>query len=294
MLLRTIASSRRNLCLIDAGNSRVKVRTCSLALDPGDRPCCDSFICETQAVVGDHTNEIQSGHPNAHYIIASVRGAAFTKLFRNEHAHIVKVPDHDSDSDLMLCYDTVENLGVDRWLAMFGAMSRSKDMGAANTLVIDIGTAITGDLICRDESGQYAHKGGWILPGADLQLAAINQTGRIAVPSGYFDVAQGRSVQAIGQSTVECVVSAIDHSAQGFISSIIHYCQNRAKEVLHDPRLAIVVTGGGYRRIFENSDLLNEIISSLPVSYVPELIFDGMQEALCRDEQAFATLVARS
>ena len=294
MLLRTIASSQRNLCFIDAGNSRVKVRSCSLALDSGGRLGSDSFICETQAVVGDDIKEIQSGYPRAHYIIASVRGAAFTKSLTNEHAHIVKVPDHDSGSDLMLCYDTVENLGVDRWLAMFGAMSRSKDRDAANTLVVDIGTAITGDLICRDESGQYAHKGGWILPGADLQLAAINQTGRIAVPSGYFDVAQGRSVQAIGQSTVECVVSAIDHSAQGFISSIIHYCQNRAKEVLHAPRLAIVVTGGGYRRIFENSDLLNEIISSLPVSYVPELIFDGMQEALCRDEQAFATLVARS
>ncbi len=58
-------------------------------------------------------------------------------------------------------------LGVDRWLAMLAAWSRTR----AACCVVDAGTALTVDLV--DAGGQ--HLGGYIVPGAQLMAAALER-----------------------------------------------------------------------------------------------------------------------
>lgn len=63
-------------------------------------------------------------------------------------------------------YRDVWRLGADRWVAMVGARACG---GRRAVCVVDIGTATTIDLI--DAAGR--HRGGAILPGPDLMVAAL-------------------------------------------------------------------------------------------------------------------------
>ena len=70
-------------------------------------------------------------------------------------------------------YTNVDDLGVDRWLAMIGA---TKKYGG-NLLVVDAGTAITLDII----NGELMHLGGFILPGLRVSSKSlVCNTSRIA------------------------------------------------------------------------------------------------------------------
>jgi type III pantothenate kinase len=63
-------------------------------------------------------------------------------------------------------YRDTWRLGADRWVALLGARASA---GHRAVCVVDIGTATTIDLI--DASGR--HRGGAILPGPDLMIAAL-------------------------------------------------------------------------------------------------------------------------
>jgi type III pantothenate kinase len=62
-------------------------------------------------------------------------------------------------------YDNIDQMGVDRWLAMLAAYSKH----ANSCLVVDMGTAMTIDLLLAD--GQ--HVGGYITPGFELMHSAL-------------------------------------------------------------------------------------------------------------------------
>lgn len=64
-------------------------------------------------------------------------------------------------------YDDPGRLGVDRWLAMIAAFNRCRTA----CIVISSGTALTVDLI--DRGGR--HLGGYIVPGWNTSMAALNQ-----------------------------------------------------------------------------------------------------------------------
>jgi len=64
-------------------------------------------------------------------------------------------------------YSQGNKLGVDRWVAMLAAM----DIVSAHCCVIDAGTAITVDVVDREES----HAGGMIMPGKQMMLNALSQ-----------------------------------------------------------------------------------------------------------------------
>lgn len=69
-------------------------------------------------------------------------------------------------------YETPETLGMDRLAAIAGAYNRNP---AGNVLVIDAGTAVTFDVLCR---GRYL--GGSISPGLSVRFRALNSfTGRL-------------------------------------------------------------------------------------------------------------------
>ena len=74
-------------------------------------------------------------------------------------------------------YDVVENMGVDRWLAMIAAYHSPLRGSQEAVCVVDCGTAITLDVVGSDGK----HLGGLIMPGFQTMYKSLmKQTGDIS------------------------------------------------------------------------------------------------------------------
>ncbi len=105
-------------------------------------------------------------------------------------------------------YDRLENLGVDRWLAMIATWQRCR--GAC--IVINAGTAITVDYL--DDTG--CHEGGLIVPGVNLMRRALfDRTDAVKVRE--FGLA---GVWVPGTDTIPCVSNGISSMVKGFIGEV--------------------------------------------------------------------------
>ncbi|MBS9779264.1 MAG: pantothenate kinase [Moraxellaceae bacterium] len=120
-----------------------------------------------------------------------------------------------------------QQLGVDRWLQMLGAVDASK-----RQCIIGCGTAVTIDLIDHAH-----HLGGYIFPSIYLQREALfSGTKQISISSGHFD-----SIQQ-GQITQDAVHRGILLSIVGAINEVIHYHDN----------YELIMTGGDAPKISQH------------------------------------------
>ena len=130
-------------------------------------------------------------------------------------------------------YREPDRLGVDRWMAMLAA----HHLGLGAVLVVDAGTAVTLDAL----DAQGRHVGGFIVPGYELMLQALNQhTARINVtemmawPSSF------------GCSTAEAVAGGAMQALLGTLQrSHALFCRQTAD------RVNWVLTGGWGERLAE-------------------------------------------
>ena len=123
-------------------------------------------------------------------------------------------------------YFDIQQMGVDRWLAIIAAWEKYKNA----LCVVDCGTAITIDLV--DNTGQ--HLGGYIVPGVEMmQQALIANTDRIkTVVLGEVAIDSANNTQtAIGNGASLAIVAMIDRSVEIL----------RAR-LGHDPKC--IITGG--------------------------------------------------
>ncbi len=121
-------------------------------------------------------------------------------------------------------YQTVTNMGSDRWMAMLGA-----DLLVNNdVLVVDAGTAITCDFIVNKQ-----HLGGWIAPGLGmLRRTVVSNTQRV------FDFSDTKAQLSPGKDTANCV-------ANGAMAQIIGMIMQAAAIMqTHSAQFSIVLTGG--------------------------------------------------
>ena len=93
-------------------------------------------------------------------------------------------------------YDEPGKLGVDRWLAIVGAVARY----GIPVVVWDLGTASTLDAV--DTSGR--HLGGMIYPGPATMAASLTRDTRLIVPPDL----EGASTDP-GQSTSSCIQNGV-------------------------------------------------------------------------------------
>lgn len=175
-------------------------------------------------------------------------------------------------SILQPCYAEPERLGVDRWLAMLGAITlvNSHTEGAHQSrqcLIVDAGTALTVDYIHYDiDATSWQHLGGWIVPGIRLtQDAIFGHADRVIDYSDEqtevaIDESQQSASQIFGQDTVNCV--ALGAKAQQV--ALVDWVQRQF------PQAAIFITGGDGESLAD----------TLQLSYQPDLIFAGL-ELLC-------------
>lgn len=154
------------------------------------------------------------------------------------------------------CYPNPQRLGVDRWLAMLGAQTLCGD----DVLVIDAGTALTLDLLDK----QQQHQGGWIVPGVQLaQQSLFQQTQRV---NDYADE-EGAVHHLPGRDTLGCVTSGVRRQMVAMASSV-------ASDY---PEHKVFVCGGDGEWL---AGELQQIRPERDIIYAPELIFNGM-ESLC-------------
>lgn len=121
--------------------------------------------------------------------------------------------------ELMKSQYDPNQLGVDRWLQMLGAVDFQQKL-----CVIGCGTALTIDLIDKGE-----HLGGYIFPNLYLQRnALLAGTRQISIHDGLFDSLD------VGTTTKDAVNRGILLSVVGAIGQIIK----------QNPDFEIVMTGG--------------------------------------------------
>ncbi len=93
------------------------------------------------------------------------------------------------ETRLINAYSNPASLGVDRWLAMIGALQVVR----SNFCVVDCGTAITADFV--DAGG--SHLGGYIAPGLGLLVRALGAgTAKVRFDPQLCDAGPGSDTQA--------------------------------------------------------------------------------------------------
>jgi type III pantothenate kinase len=121
-------------------------------------------------------------------------------------------------------YERPETLGVDRWCVLVGAAASY----SYPFIVCDIGTALTIDLV--DHSG--AHLGGYIAPGLEMMMHALNS--KTAISMLPHNAGSGGST--IPTNTQMAVREGCMQSLVSLIDSIMRK---------HAPQSLCILTGGG-------------------------------------------------
>lgn len=157
-------------------------------------------------------------------------------------------------NNLVCGYQIVENLGVDRWLALIAARHTYSE----NTLiVVDAGTAITVD-VCINEQ----HEGGWIAPGLSLMQKSI-----IDKAPGVFSNESIKS-ELFGTDTPSALFHGCLFAIVGMIEKAVEFAKKLpSKEKLS---LNIILTGGDAQILEKHLSLKCDVNS--------ELVFIGLKQ----------------
>jgi len=152
-------------------------------------------------------------------------------------------------------YSTPETLGFDRLAVAVGANYLFPNR---NVLVIDVGTAITYDLV----TGNGVYKGGAISPGLRLRFKALNDyTAKLPLIDKF------EAVEIIGTSTVECISSGVINGTaleiDGYIDKISSFYED----------CVVVLTGGDANflaNMLKNSIFVNPFLMVIGLNRILE------------------------
>lgn len=157
--------------------------------------------------------------------------------------------------DVVNGYETPQQLGVDRWMALIAARARCSEA----VLVVSAGTALTADAL--GANGRFL--GGVIVPGLALMRQAL-QTGTAGVaPSSG-------KVQAFPRTTADAVESGLVAAVCGAIRRQYDYLAAQAGVA---PRC--LVSGGDAARIRPYLDV--------PAEIVPALVLEGIERVAAKE-----------
>lgn len=136
------------------------------------------------------------------------------------------LPGPDTPLPFKILYRSRDTLGPDRIAAMAGAHNK---FPRSNVLVIDMGSAITYDLL----SSEGKHQGGNISPGMSMRFRALNQfTGRLPL------VEPTDKTGMLGLDTNEAIAAGVQQGILHEIEGYIDWGRMQFAE------LKVVVTGG--------------------------------------------------
>lgn len=208
------------LITVDFGNSRLK-----FTLMRDDR-CVEAYVGNYEEVLSGIENWVADyGKCNA--VISGsgpIRDDVIEQLNKRGVEKVLIITAH-TPVPIEVDYPR-ESLGLDRLAAAVGAAADGKTI-----LIVDVGTAITQDLICG-----CRYEGGNISPGLSMRFKSLNENCihlPLAEPSA--------DTPLIGKNTREAISSGV---TRGFIHEIAgHYSDVRSKY----GDVELVLTGGDAR-----------------------------------------------
>jgi type III pantothenate kinase len=232
--------------VIDIGNTKVKIAV----FDKQSLIKKASLSNLSLNKVSDWLN----AYPIINIILSTVKKQPDKLIQYLSSTHTVINLNHKTPLPVTIEYSTPETLGKDRIAAVVGGNELFPN---ENILVIDIGTAITYDLI--DANNRYL--GGQISPGRSIRFKALHTfTDQLPL------ISRSGNWPEIGNSTessIQCGVQVgILHEINGFVSQY---------EKKYNP-LRVIVTGGDVNLFV--SRLKNQIFAN------PNLVLSGLNKIL--------------
>jgi type III pantothenate kinase len=186
-------------------------------------------------------------------VIASVvpaRTAALVRILRARHRGVVHVARWDDPWPFASRLRTPRRVGVDRLANLAGLRA----LGLRSGVVVDVGTAITIDVL-RDAR----FEGGLILPGFDLQLAALHHhTALLPLLTVHTEP------PLVGRDTRAAMRAGVWHTTTAGVAAVA-----RTLRAGLSGRAPIVTTGGGGRAL--------ALALEIPGCEVPDLQMTGLR-----------------
>lgn len=238
--------------LIDIGNTRIKWKTQSNEIDSETK----AFHYQLHNIVSELNNEITllDCKPGNVYI-SNVAGDQIKSKVYQWVADSFGVEAKFATSTRERCglksaYNQADRLGIDRFLAMIGALPLSNQA----LVVVDCGTATTID--CINPANEFI--GGLILPGLDLMSSSLSQNAN-ALEYTYGS----KNVSVFSTDTESAILS-------GSILATTSTIKNTVKKLgeLSGCDVKCIVTGGNGATIMSHLDIQAE--------YQPDLVLKGL------------------
>ncbi len=215
---------------VDIGHSTVKWKTFSSKIS---KECVESFSA--------------SSLPNNKCVwLSAVAHANIVDSIKREFANVELVLPCKKHGNLTIAYQNPSELGVDRFLAMLGAI---ENYPSTNLLVIDLGSALTIDIVNDDG----AHKGGLIMPG----LMALRKSF-----TKFSTENMSQSLTGLQNNTKDAWLSGTE-------TMLIVTIKEQIKDFQSQYSNGVVLLTGG-----DITKLSNELPQSL--NYFENLVLDGL------------------
>ena len=215
---------------IDIGHSTVKWKTFSSKIS---KESVESFSA--------------SSLPNNKCVwLSAVAHSNIVDSIKREFANVELVLPCKKHGNLTIAYQTPSELGVDRFLAMLGAI---ENYPSTNLLVIDLGSALTIDIVNDDG----VHKGGLIMPG----LMALRKSF-----TKFSTENMSQSLAGLQNNTKDAWLSGTE-------TMLIVTIKEQIKDFQSQYSNGVVLLTGG-----DITKLSNELPQSL--SYFENLVLDGL------------------
>ena len=232
--------------IVDEGNT-----LCKIAVLNKSEVLCEATSAEFDMAVVEPMIE-QFSVDKA--IVASTRGGA-ENICRELHSKIDRVLQFSSQTDvpIEIEYSSRQTLGADRIAAAVGVVC---EMGINDALIVDMGSAITYDII---ENGAF--KGGNISLGVAMRFRALHEfTAKLPLCQA------AEPVETFGKSTTEAI-------EQGVMQGVLYEIEGYVERILaKNDKKSIIFCGG------DAESFVNRIKNAI---FAPrKLMFTGLNRIL--------------
>lgn len=189
------------LLAIDAGNTRIK-----WGVHDGTR-----FVATGALATGDAATLAIGSHSVSRVIASNVAGADVARHIEAAcarlGAEVTFVASAGQQLGVTNRYEVPGQLGSDRWVALVAA----HQAGAADQLVVNVGTALTIDMLTA--GGEFL--GGVIVPGPALMRRSLDRgTAGLRLTEGHYRELPRRTPDAITTGAIHAAAGAIERMAR--------------------------------------------------------------------------------
>lgn len=198
-------------------------------------------------------DELIASHPDARWLISSVRRDACKRLERwiesSSNTAVVQVLKYD-DLPLKLKVSSPETVGIDRLLAAVAACDLADDsafvQASTRRIVIQAGSAVTVDLVSADR-GEWNFMGGAILPGVPMMLRLLGNAADL-LPSIHADDLTDLP-SAPGKNTEQAMLLGAASSLVGGVQHLVKRYRSQESVDGDENELPVILSGGDGTRL---------------------------------------------